>query len=83
MKKTNERSGHLRVNDYRRPRPRATPGATGVLPAFKVEIDVLFEGTHVVSTRKHCRGQAIPQFRGRKFLRNHTVAECHVQFVLV
>ena len=39
--------------------PLATPcnigGATGALPAFKVEIDALFEGTHVISTWKHCR----------------------------
>ena len=57
--KANERSGHLMVSDYRRPRPRATcntRGATGALPAFKVEIDALFEGTHVISTWKHCRG---------------------------
>ena len=35
-----------------------------MLPAFKVEIDALFEGTHVISIWKHCRGYAIPQLRG-------------------
>ena len=50
----NNRSGHLMVSDYRRPRARATPEELRV-PAFKVEIDALFEGTHVLSIWKHCR----------------------------
>ena len=52
--KANERSGHLTVSNYRHP-PRATPEELQV-PADKVEIDALFEGTHVISTWKHCRG---------------------------
>ena len=55
MEKANERSGHLMVSDQRCPRTCASPEerrreVTGALPAFKVETDVLFEGTHVIST---------------------------------
>ena len=34
---------HLMISDHRRPRPRATPDLA--LPAFKVVLDALFEGT--------------------------------------
>ena len=47
--KANERSSHLMASDYRH-----TKGTSGALPAFKVEIDALFEGTHVIWTWKHC-----------------------------
>ena len=36
-------------------RTQTTTRTTGALPAFKVAIDSLFEGTQVVSTWKHCR----------------------------
>ena len=45
----NERTGHVVVSDLRRHHPYAPPEQLQALQAFKMEIDVLFEGTHVVS----------------------------------
>ena len=50
----NERTCQLVVSDHRRPRPRVTPDRqTGAFPIFKMEVDALFTGIHIVSAWKH------------------------------
>ena len=60
--------------------PCSTRGATGTLLADKVEIDALFEDTPVISTGNTAAGMPFRRSvaRGRKFLRNSTVVDCHV-----
>ena len=65
MEKTRQMSVRITIiTDHRRPWPVLHKWCLGTdaLPAFKVEIDALLGGTHIVSTWKHY--QANPQLGG-------------------